>query len=212
MDKSDKRQISPMLRSILNLDVKLTNAFVRCAEKLVPLKHLKMHYKMLEISCHGICWIASLLALIWILNNKNLYQMQVNLMIALLLDVIIVAVVKAATRRRRPAVNDDPLSMGPDKYSFPSGHSSRSVLIFYFFKYLWPVSGIYLTPLLAWVFAVSMSRILMRRHYIIDIGAGLALGYIEGMLMSLLYLDAQTCVNFISWITDEKIDGAEFDV
>ncbi|XP_076759131.1 polyisoprenoid diphosphate/phosphate phosphohydrolase PLPP6 isoform X2 [Xylocopa sonorina] len=201
-----------MLRNILNLDIKLTNAFVRCAEKLVPLKHLKMHYRMLEISCHGICWIASLLALIWILNNKNLYQMQVNLMIALLLDVIIVAIVKAGTRRRRPTINDDPLSMGPDKYSFPSGHSSRSLLIFYFFKYLWPVSDIYLTLLLAWVFAVSMSRILMRRHYIIDIGAGLALGYVEGMLMSFLYLDAQTCVNFISWITDEKIDGAEFDV
>ncbi|KOC67456.1 Presqualene diphosphate phosphatase [Habropoda laboriosa] len=201
-----------MLKNILALDVRFTKGFVKCMETLLPVKQIQVYYTMLEISCHGIPWIASLLALIWILNSKRLYQVQVNLLIGLVLDIIVIAVLKSIARRRRPAVNTDPLSMGPDKYSFPSGHASRSMLVFYFLNYLWPVSGIYLIPILAWMFAVVMSRLLMRRHHILDVIAGLLLGYIEGMTMGLLYLNAETCSSLISWLTDEKIDGADYDV
>lgn len=199
----------PMLKNILALDVHLTKNFVKCMEKLLPKRQLKAYYKMLEISCHGVVWIVSLLALIWIFDNKQLYQMQVNLLMGLFLDVIVIAILKSIARRRRPAVNDDPLSMGPDKYSFPSGHVSRSMLIFYFFKYLWPVSNICLIPLLAWICAVALSRLLMRRHHILDVCAGLIVGYIEGMLTGILYLDKETCIHFILWLTNEKTDAVE---
>lgn len=52
----------------------------------------------------------------------------------------------------------------------------------------------------------------MRRHYILDIIAGLFVGYLQGMLMSFLYLEPKTCSNLVYWITDEKLDGAEYDV
>ncbi|XP_003492570.1 phospholipid phosphatase 6 isoform X1 [Bombus impatiens] len=212
MEKHPKREIPSMLNKILDRDVQLTRSVVKCVENLPLMKKLRMHYKMLEISCHAVPWITSILAFIWILNNKNLYQMQVNLLMALILDIIIIAILKAYIRRRRPAVNDDPFSLGPDKYSFPSGHASRSVLIFYFFKYLWPVSDICLLSISIWIFAVILSRLLMRRHYILDISAGIFLGYIEGMLVSILYLESETCSNLIYWITDEKLDGAEYDI
>lgn len=32
------------------------------------------------------------------------------------MDIVIVAIIKAATRRRRPTINDDIFSMGPDKF------------------------------------------------------------------------------------------------
>lgn len=115
-------------------------------------------------------------------------------------------------RRRRPKINDDPFAIGPDKYSFPSGHASRAMLVFYFFQYLWPLPVIYFPPLIAWVVSISLSRLLMRRHYILDILAGLTLGFAEGILMSFLYLERDTCFSLVSWITDEKIDGAEYDV
>ncbi|XP_068979130.1 polyisoprenoid diphosphate/phosphate phosphohydrolase PLPP6-like [Bombus flavifrons] len=212
MEKHPKREIPSMLNKILDRDVQLTRSVVKCVESLPLMRKLKMHYKMLEISCHAVPWITSILAFIWILNNKNLYQMQVNLLMALILDIIIIAILKAYIRRRRPAVNDDPFSLGPDKYSFPSGHASRSVLIFYFFKYLWPVSDICLLSISIWIFAVILSRLLMRRHYILDISAGIFLGYIEGLLVSILYLDSETCSNLIYWITDEKLDGPEYDI
>ncbi|XP_078041979.1 polyisoprenoid diphosphate/phosphate phosphohydrolase PLPP6 [Augochlora pura] len=205
----EKRNIAPWLSGVLAIDRKLTENFVRSVEKLMPMRQLQIHYKVLEISCHGVIWFASILALIWILNRPSLFQVQVNLLIGLLLDVVIVGILKALTRRRRPAINDDPLALGPDKYSFPSGHASRAMLLFYFFYYLWPLPTLFHPSLLAWVVAISLSRLLMRRHYILDISAGLVIGYAEGILMSILYLEPETCSNLVSWITDEKMEGTE---
>ncbi|KYQ49550.1 Presqualene diphosphate phosphatase [Trachymyrmex zeteki] len=207
--KSDKREISTTLRKVLAVDAYLTDEFVKLVEKILPLRQLKVHNKLLEISCHGIPWLAISLVSIWVFNIKSLYQMQMNLLIGLLLDIIIVAVLKAVTRRRRPTINDDPFSLGPDKYSFPSGHSSRSAFVVYFFFNLWPISLIYSPPLLAWSFSVCMSRLLMRRHYILDVLGGVLLGIFEGLLMGYMYLEQETCMYLISWITDEKIPGSE---
>ncbi|XP_018311834.1 phospholipid phosphatase 6 [Mycetomoellerius zeteki] len=209
METSDKREISTTLRKVLAVDAYLTDEFVKLVEKILPLRQLKVHNKLLEISCHGIPWLAISLVSIWVFNIKSLYQMQMNLLIGLLLDIIIVAVLKAVTRRRRPTINDDPFSLGPDKYSFPSGHSSRSAFVVYFFFNLWPISLIYSPPLLAWSFSVCMSRLLMRRHYILDVLGGVLLGIFEGLLMGYMYLEQETCMYLISWITDEKIPGSE---
>lgn len=150
-----------------------------------------------------------------IFHESNFKTFTIGIIIvflALLLDIIIIAVLKAITRRRRPTVNTDPTSIGPDKFSFPSGHCSRSMLIFYFFKYLYPISSIFLTLMLMWVFAVAISRVLIKKHYFLDVSAGLLVGYVEGMLMSFLYLDEKTCFYLIDWISDEKIPGAEYGV
>ncbi|KAG5345660.1 PLPP6 phosphatase, partial [Acromyrmex charruanus] len=208
-EKSDKREIPTTLRKALAVDAYLTNEFVKLVEKILPLRQLKVHNKLLEISCHGIPWLAVSLISIWVFNAKSLYQMQMNLLIGLLLDIIMVAILKAITRRRRPTTNDDPFSLGPDKYSFPSGHSSRSAFVVYFFFNLWPLSLIYSPPLLAWSFSVCMSRLLMRRHYILDVFGGVLLGIFEGLLIGYIYLEQETCIYLISWITDDKIPGSE---
>lgn len=205
METSDKRQVPTPLKKALAVDAYLTDELVKLVEKITPLKQLKVHNKLLEISCHGIPWLAMSLVLIWILNSKTLYQMQINLLIGLLIDIILVAVIKAVTRRRRPVANDDPFALGPDKYSFPSGHASRSAFIVYFFFHLWPVSLIYTPPLLAWSFSVCLSRLLMRRHHILDVLVGVLLGIFEGLLVGYIYLEQETCINLISWITDEKV-------
>ncbi|XP_071640623.1 uncharacterized protein [Temnothorax longispinosus] len=206
-EKLDKRQVPAVLREALAVDVYLTDEFVKLVEKILPLRQLKVHYKVLEISCHGIPWLATSLVLIWVLNSKSLYQMQINLLLGLLLDIILVTVLKAATRRRRPTVNDDPFAIGPDKYAFPSGHASRAAFVVYFFFYLWPVPWLYTPPLLAWLFSVCVSRLMMRRHHILDVVAGVLLGSFEGLIIGYIYLEQATCVNLISWITDENMDN-----
>jgi len=208
----EKREVPSVLRRCLAVDAYLTDVIVKNVEKFMPLRQLKVHYRVLEYSCHGVPWLAGWLAFIWILNSKNLYQMQVNLMIGLLIDIVAVALLKAIIRRRRPAVNDDPFAIGPDKYSFPSGHASRATMIVYFLLNLWPVSIIYIPPLLAWVTSICLSRLLMRRHHLLDIISGVLLGIIEGMFVGLIYLEADTCAGFIFWLTDEKLDGAEYHV
>lgn len=64
----------------------------------------------------------------------------------------------AIARRRRPSVNDDPFCIGPDVYSFPSGHASRSSLLLGFFTCLFPFSYFVWPPLFAWWFAICISR------------------------------------------------------
>ncbi|XP_029173161.1 phospholipid phosphatase 6-like [Nylanderia fulva] len=205
METSEKREIPTLLRKVLAVDAYLTDELVKLAEKFLPLKQLKVHYKLLEVSCHGIVWLAISLVLIWIFNSKSLYQMQVNLLIGLLLDIISVALIKAITRRRRPTCTQVPFSLGPDKYSFPSGHASRAAFIVYFFFHLWSTSLIYAPPLLAWSFSVCMSRILLRRHHILDVLVGVLLGIFEGLIIGYIYLEQETCINLVSWITDVKI-------
>ncbi|XP_015184061.1 PREDICTED: presqualene diphosphate phosphatase [Polistes dominula] len=206
MDQTKKRQVPSSLKKILAFDIYLSYAFVTTFEKYVTFKQLKTHYKALEISCHGITWMALTLASIWIFNSTSLYQMQVNLFIGFIIDIFITAILKALTRRRRPAVNDDLFSIGPDKYSFPSGHASRSTFIVYFFLYIWEVPSIFTLSLISWCVCVCLSRLLMRRHNILDICAGIGLGIIEAKFINYLYLSQETCINLISWITSERVD------
>ncbi|KAK2585293.1 hypothetical protein KPH14_009980 [Odynerus spinipes] len=206
MAEEEKRQVPTILRKTLAVDAYLTDVFVRIVEKCMPLRQLKTHYKALEVSCHGIPWITLTLASIWIFHTTSLYQMQVNLFLGLLLDILFIAVLKALVRRRRPAINDDPFSMGPDKYAFPSGHASRVTFLVYFFLYLWPLSAIWTPPLLAWCISVCLSRLLMRRHHILDVLAGILLGIFEGMIINCIYLNKDTCTHLVSWITNEKVD------
>lgn len=205
----EKREVPSKLRTFLAVDAYLTNAFVNWAQQFLFLRQLKTYHVFLKISCHSIIWLATNLVLIWTFNISNLYQMQVNLFIGLLLDIILVSVLKAVARRRRPTTNDN---LSPSKDSFPSGNASRAAFITYFFIILWPVPLICMPPLLAWSFSICMSRLLKREHHIGDVLTGIALGIFEGMLIGYIYLEQETCTNLVWWITDEKISGAEYDV
>ncbi|XP_049887893.1 polyisoprenoid diphosphate/phosphate phosphohydrolase PLPP6 isoform X2 [Pectinophora gossypiella] len=201
-----------MLQKILRYDIQITKQFVDGALKTTALRSLRNHAKLLEVSCHGIVWLASWLSFIWLFNNKNLYQLQVNMLIALLLDIVVVAVLKAFVRRRRPVPMNKLSAVGPDKYSFPSGHASRAMLVAFILIYLDPVSIIFYPPLLAWVTSVAISRVLLERHYILDVLAGLGLGIVEGLFMYLIWFSQSTSASILSSLSDEKLDGGEYHV
>ncbi|XP_055628931.1 polyisoprenoid diphosphate/phosphate phosphohydrolase PLPP6 [Toxorhynchites rutilus septentrionalis] len=210
-DRED-RKLPPALKKILALDVVLTKRFVSFMLNFVPFRSLRTHCKVLEYSCHGIAWLAGWLAFSWMIDKPDWYQMQVNLFIGLLTDIVMVAVVKAATRRRRPAVNDDPFCIGPDKFSFPSGHVSRGVYIVTFLTWLDPVSIVLWPPLLAWCVSLCLSRLLLYRHHILDVIGGICFGLFNAFLISLIWFDQESCIWIISHMTDEKISGAEYGV
>ncbi|XP_020293953.1 phospholipid phosphatase 6-like [Pseudomyrmex gracilis] len=204
-----KREVPSFMRKCLAVDAYLTDVIAKWAEQSSYLKQLKIYHKVLWISSHAIVWLMTNLALIWIIANPNLYQMQVNLMLGLILDIIVIAVLKALTRRRRPSTNN---SLSSKKDSFPSGHSARAAFVVYFFINLWPVHMICVPSLLAWSFSVCFSALISRSHHIFDVAAGVVVGIFEGLLMGYLYLDQETCTKFIWWITDEKLSGPDYDV
>lgn len=47
--QANKRKVNSTLKKILELDVGLTKQFTQCANKFLPLRALKFHYKMLEV-------------------------------------------------------------------------------------------------------------------------------------------------------------------
>lgn len=76
----------------------------------------------------------------------------------------------AIARRRRPSVNDDPFCIGPDVYSFPSGHASRSSLLLGFFIFLYPFSFLFWPAICAWWLVICVSRWVQHEHWcILDI-------------------------------------------
>ncbi|CAG2161027.1 unnamed protein product [Oppiella nova] len=141
-------------------------------------KHIGAHWpsyqltlRALEYSCHGIPWFAvAIISLYVVPNNKSVAQ----LLAGLLLDVICVAIMKATTRRRRPAYarQDDQLAvMGPDKHSLPSGHCSRATYVALF------CGNHSLLSLLIWMWClcVCASRLLLGRHHLLDAVIGVFL-------------------------------------
>lgn len=209
-----KRELPSPIQTLLNYDKIYTQKFVLWANQFLPLRTLRIHYKGLEISCHGIVWFACLLAFMWIYTDNSLVQMQINLLVGLIIDVIIIAVTKAYTRRRRPVANTDDMfgQIGPDKFSFPSGHASRAVFVAYFFINLYPLTVFAYPPLLAWATAVCISRILLSRHHLLDVTAGILLGIFEGWLLGLLWVSQETSQWIWSSLSDEKLDGGSYHV
>lgn len=132
----------------------------------------------------------------------------------LILDIFFVAILKAYTRRKRPVANrDDALGqIGPDVFSFPSGHASRAVYVAFFFIVLEPLNFMIWPPLLAWSTSICVSRVLMRRHHILDVFAGIVLGILESCLLGLLWIGEDTTKNLMWYLSDEKLDGGEYHV
>lgn len=160
---------------------------------------------LLQYSCHGLVWFSTLLAFCWFLDNPNYYQTQMNLLFGLILDVVFVASLKAATRRRRPTIDDSFTSIGPDKFSFPSGHASRAFFILLFFTVLQPLPFLFWPPIIAWAVSVSLSRLLLYRHHILDMLAGITLGILEAGVISILWMGKDTSAWVMSWLSDEKL-------
>ncbi|EDV32286.1 uncharacterized protein Dana_GF15755 [Drosophila ananassae] len=198
---------SPALKYLLDKDVQLSKHFVVAVSNSTFFKSLRIHSRFLEISCDGIAWFASWIAFIWLFSSKNLYQMQVNMLFGLILDVVIVAVLKALVRRRRPVASKDMLTIGPDKFSFPSGHASRAFFVLLFFTKLYPVHFIFMMPVTAWAVSVAISRLILQRHYILDICAGAVIGILEALIVGLFWISEQSAFSIVGFVSDENVES-----
>ena len=74
-----------------------------------------------------------------------------------------------------------------DKFSFPSGHATRATMLALLFTLLSPLPLLLWIPFLAWAAAVAVSRVLLGRHHILDVVAGVIIGAIEAVILSMLW-------------------------
>ncbi|KAI5078336.1 hypothetical protein GOP47_0006007 [Adiantum capillus-veneris] len=116
----------------------------------------------------------------------------------------------ALFRRPRPVYNKGMyLVVSVDHYSFPSGHSSRAFTILIFVlnsasewkEMISPVLGVdelgllghYFVPFLfaSWAVATASSRILLGRHFLLDVVVGSVLGILEAWFVINYLLDVR---------------------
>lgn len=112
---------------------------------------------------------------------------------------------KAAVRRKRPFQNNnDMMTFSVDKYSFPSGHASRAVMVACFILAHFSLGVIVQVLIIAWSVCICLSRILLGRHHVIDVICGIILGFVEYQLvMSFLWLPRDLCEGLIRPIQEE---------
>lgn len=124
--------------------------------------------------------------LFWLYNKKTAFK----LVLAFLISSIIVGITKVIVARKRPYElgNSKIESVGSSEthgYSFPSGHSQGSGLLFYglkdifnkkWFKYL----------LMAILILVPLSRMYLGQHFLSDVIVGTAIGILGVILASKL--------------------------
>lgn len=149
--------------------------------KLTPkTKQTKSVLKGLEWSCNGIIWLSATLILVYSMpDNRPLKQLMAGLM----MDIVYVAVTKAYARRVRPSYaqqNDQFGVISVDKHSFPSGHVTRAIYVSLFASLFAP--SILSFAVWIWALAVAGSRVLLGRHHVADVVAGLVIGFLHYVL------------------------------
>lgn len=194
---ASKREVPSALKKILSIDAKLSKDAVELVNRKYPIARYRTHLKSLEVSCHGIPWLVFAIAGIYIAESK---EVPVNLLIGLIIDIVIVAVLKAFTRRRRPAYDvDDQVATIKivDKFSFPSGHATRALMLAILFSCLSPLPFLAWIPFVGWALAVSASRVLLGRHHILDVVAGILIGALEGFILAKVWKNEEQAYNLV---------------
>lgn len=108
---------------------------------------------------------------------------------ALLLDLLLVRVLKTLVRRRRPAQNhSDIFSILVERYSFPSGHATRAAMCARFLLSQLVDTASMRVLVLLWAALVSLSQLLLARHYVTDVVFGLAMGYCQYSLVERVWV------------------------
>lgn len=188
--------------SVVKFDKHLSYAIFSRCHKYSP--QLKPFLLALEWSCHGLIWLAVNIILI-VYNQQS--SMLPKLLIGLIMDVFYVAVIKALARRRRPDYayqRDQYIVAGVDKHSFPSGHCTRSVyvacFIAHYFGHTSPILCFFTN---VWATSVSMSRIVLGRHHVLDCVAGILIGFLEFWLQFHTFLP----INFFGMLLIRGLFG-----
>uniref|UniRef100_A0A8C4LY41 Polyisoprenoid diphosphate/phosphate phosphohydrolase PLPP6 n=1 Tax=Equus asinus TaxID=9793 RepID=A0A8C4LY41_EQUAS len=207
LPEDDRMDLNPSflgiaLRSLLAIDLWLSKKLGVCAGENSSWGSMRPLMKLLEISGHGIPWLLGTLYGLFRSDSWAGREVLMNLLFALLLDLLLVTVIKALVRRRRPAHNqmDMFVTLSVDKYSFPSGHASRAALMSRFIlNHL--VLAIPLRVLtVLWAFIVGLSRVMLGRHNVTDVAFGFFLGYMQYSIVDYCWLSPHNApALFVLW-------------
>lgn len=138
-------------------------------------------------------WLATFLAhtgdaAVWLAGAGTLYvtgehfwrELAVRIITAMTAGGVASTALKWTFRRQRPPGPSAGLYFHLDRHALPSGHATRVACIMVVLSPLLP--GWWATALLGlWAALVSLSRVALQVHYLLDILVGMALGSLVGL-------------------------------
>lgn len=204
-EKEKKPGADGVLKVLKELDEKISLSMSLSASKDSPLGYLRPHMKGLELSCHGVFWISGCLLCLWFTSDSATEAFFFNLVLALFLDILLVAILKASFRRKRPSYNEGDdmfLTLSVDKMSCPSGHTSRAILMALLLVSSSPHLSLLHPVLILWSFSTCLSRVLLGRHHLGDVLIGMILGYAEYHMMNYLWASTETAKWYLDFFRE----------
>ncbi|KAM4745713.1 inactive phospholipid phosphatase 7-like [Anableps anableps] len=203
--EQDCMQLNPSFRgiainSLLAIDISLSKRLGMCVGARGPGAPLRSMVALLALSGHALPWIFGTLICLWRSNTPAGQEVLVNLLLALILDLMTVAGMQKLVRRRGPW--DVPPGFldyaAMDVYSFPAAHASRAAMVSKFLLNHLVLAVPLRILLYLWAFLVGVSRVLLGRHHLSDVGCGFALGLLHFRLVESVWLDSSTCQTLLS--------------
>lgn len=187
------------LSSLLAIDLWLSKRLGVCACEDSSWGSMRPLMKLIEISGHGIPWLAGAVYCLYKSDSAAGQEVMLNLLMALLLDLVLVGIVKAVVRRRRPSHNrmDMFATFSVDRYSFPSGHATRAAMCARFLLAHLVLAAPLRVLVLLWATFVGFSRVLLGRHNVTDVAFGFLMGYWQYNLVEMLWLSPLTFQSMI---------------
>ena len=181
-----------------SFDVGLSRRLGVCANK--ESGTLRTVMILLEITGHGVPWIVgSVTALLVFTDLKQ--EFACNLFVALMFDLVVVGAIKVVVRRNRPIYNEKDMfgTISVDNYSFPSGHSTRAVMVAALFVSF--VANVLWKALISfWAICVSVSRIMLGRHHVSDVVCGVAIGLLQFWMVIVFWIPRGICLEFLKLV------------
>ncbi|XP_053101624.1 polyisoprenoid diphosphate/phosphate phosphohydrolase PLPP6 isoform X2 [Hemicordylus capensis] len=177
-------------RSLLAIDLWASKQLGVCAGENSSWGSARPLMKVIEVSGHGIPWLAGTLYGLCRSGSSAGREVLLNLLFALVLDLILVATVKGLVKRRRPTHNkmDMFATVSVDKYSFPSGHATRAAMVCRFVLHHLILAVPLRVLVVLWAFVVGISRVMLGRHNVTDVIFGLIMGYIQYSIVEYFWL------------------------
>ncbi|XP_031587992.1 phospholipid phosphatase 6-like [Oreochromis aureus] len=190
------------LRFLLAIDLWLSKRLGVCACEGSAWGSIRPLVRLVEFSGHVIPWLIG--TVYTLLRGRSVEEQEImlNLALALILDLLFVRLVKTLVRRRMPAQNRSEIlsTFFVERYSFPSGHASRAAMCARFFLAQLVDTDSMRLLVVGWAALVSLSRLLLARHYVTDVGFGLAMGYCQYSLVERLWVTW-------NWLQDALLIG-----
>ena len=187
-----------LIDDLFSLDITLSRKLSVCADKASG--HWRTLMIILEITGHGVPWIAGTLISILVFSDSK-QEFACNLFLALMFDLAVVGALKVAVRRKRPIYNAEDMfaTVSVDNYSFPSGHSTRAAMVAALFA-VFLASEFSRLLIGCWALCVSASRVILGRHHVSDVLSGVVIGLLQCWAVCTVWVSNKTCQELLALV------------